>query len=122
MTFSKDFYWFFVFVILSFLSCLFAVLSLLTGLFRETVSAPVWLVFVFSADCQCVARQVGKMLFSRRNAPVRKIQSVSDALAGLFLNIWRCPVCPLSVCTVIVRRSLRSAREPWLCRRCRCGR
>ena len=92
------------------------------GLFRETVSAPVWRVFVLSADCQCVARQVGKMLFSRRNAPVRKLQGVSDALAGLFFNIWRCPVCPLSVCTVIVRRSLRSAREPWLCRRCRCGR
>ena len=109
-------------VIKPLLSCGRARPALQNGLFRETVSAPVWLVFVFSADCQCVARQVGKMLFSRRNAPVRKLQGVSDALAGLFFNIWRCPVCPLSVCAVIVRRSLRSAREPLLCRRCRCGR
>ena len=109
-------------IAVSLLSCGRARPARQNGLFRETVSAPVWLVFVFSADCQCVARQVGKMLFSRRNAPMRKLQGVSDALAGVFFNIWRCPVCPLSVCTVIVRRSLRSAREPWLCRRCRCGR
>ena len=50
-------------VIKPLLSCGRARPALQNGLFRETVSAPVWLVFVFSADCQCVARQVEKCFF-----------------------------------------------------------
>lgn len=43
-------------VIMPLLSCGRARPALQNGLFRETVSAPVWRVFVLSADCQCVAR------------------------------------------------------------------